>query len=142
MSRDLPTLRNLAFVLAVVSACGADPVAELRADIPLPEGYVATELAQLDRTRFPTAADVTAVARSEMPTVVGRAPQVRLLLVRQLPRAAEPTWIVFSDDVPPPPIWGDQARQPLQAIGPALAWVFLRLDGSIIGTSTETPIGR
>jgi hypothetical protein len=144
VSRVLPAVGRLALIGVVVSGCLADPLVELRADIPLPEGYVATELAQLDRTRVSSAAEVIAAARLHGTRWVGSDPTVRLLHLRQLhgPGNGEPTWIILWRDTDPPPLWGLQNGEPEPPLGKTLSWVFLRLDGSWIGASSETEPGR
>jgi hypothetical protein len=120
----------------------------LDADIPMPPGTVAEELAG---TTAPSLLpdSVIEIARRDVPWAVGKSPSARFLLVastdRHTSRPTGPLWVVYSDDVPSARFGGEVIPQPAGSavrVSPGSAtgsrsWVWMTADGEVLGVTSN-----
>jgi hypothetical protein len=120
----------------------------LRADIPMPPGTVAEELAGTTAPKLLPAA-VIEIARRDVSWAVGKSPAARFLLVVSTDRlSSRPTgslWVVYSDDVPSARFGGDGVPLPAGSavrVSPGSAtgsrsWVWMTADGVVVGVTSN-----
>lgn len=116
----------------------------LRADIPLPPGFTASEVASLHRHTDLTPQEITSRAREVAPNLIGSAPVIRFLDVvpadRDSTRASGPRWIVYSDGVRVPvagPHAPSATDRPVPERSSGRVWLWFSPEGAWLGATAN-----